>query len=118
MDHNIIIPDEYKALFQRLVPYFPAALRDDPQGLEAILLYLKVGGEKLARIALEAYKQNQRLSYAEAQKRLREAALAADLASRSEDDDGDDGDSDDENENDDEDDEDAENLNDDGQKNY
>jgi hypothetical protein len=89
MDHNIIIPDEYKATFQRLVPYFTAALRDDPQGLESILLYLKVGGEKLAHIAIEAYKQNQRLSYAEAQKRLREAALAADLASRSEEDDDD-----------------------------
>ena len=97
MDHNITIPDEYKVQFQRLIPYFPAALRDDPQGLESVLLYLKVGGEKLARIALEAYKQNLRLSYAEAQKRLREAALAADLASRAEeDDDDDDADEDDE----------------------
>ena len=115
MDHNIIIPDEYRALFQRLVPYFPAALRDDPQGLESILLYLKIGGEKLARIALEAYKQNQRLSYAEAQKRLREAALAADLASRSEDDDRDDND---DNDNDAEDNEDDENLNDDSKDNF
>lgn len=94
MDYNIIIPDEYRGLFQKLVPHFPAALRDDPPALEAILLYLKVGGEKLARIAIEAYKQDQRLSHAEAQKRLREAALAADLASRSEDDDDDDNDED------------------------
>lgn len=89
MDYNIIIPEEYRVLFQRLIPYFPIALRDDPQGLESILLYLKVGGEKLARIAIEAYKQNQRLSYAEAQKRLREAALAADQINRAEEDDDD-----------------------------
>jgi len=111
MDHNITVPDEYKALFQRLIPYFPAALRDDPQGLESILLYLKVGGEKLARIALEAYKQNQRISYAEAQKRLREAALAADLASRAEE-------VADNDDNDDEDAEDDENLNDDSKDNF
>ena len=86
MDNTIIIPDEYKISFQRLVPYFPAALRDDPQALESVLLYLKVGGERLAHIAIEAYKQNHRLSYAEAQKRLREAALAADLANRLEED--------------------------------
>ena len=96
MDYNSIIPDEYKTLFQKLVPHFPAALREDPPALESIVLYLKVGGEKLARIAIEAYRQNQRLSYAEAQKRLREAALAADLASRSEDDDDDDDEDEDE----------------------
>ena len=90
MNHHIDIPDEYKNSFQRLIPYFPIALRDDPQALEAILLYLKVGGEKLARIAIEAYKQNQRLSYAEAQKRLREAARAVDLTSQTEDDETDD----------------------------
>lgn len=95
MDYAIIIPDEYKTSFQRLVPYFPAALRDDPQTLEAILLYLKVGGERLAHIAIEAYRQNHRLSYAEAQKRLREAALAADLANRL-DEDNENGDEDDE----------------------
>ena len=87
MDHKIIIPDEFKNSFQRLIPYFPAALRDDPLALESILLYLKVGGEKLARIAIEAFKQNQRLSDAEAQKRLREAALSVDPTLQSEEDD-------------------------------
>lgn len=87
MNHPIDIPDEYKSSFQRLVPYFPVAIREDTPALEAILLYLKVGGEKLARIAIEAYKQNRRLSNAEAQKRLREAALAVDLANQSQEDD-------------------------------
>jgi hypothetical protein len=80
MNQNIMIPDELKSLFQRLMPHFPIALREDPKALEAIILYLKVGGEKLARIAIEAYKQNQRLSYAEAQKRLRETAMSAETA--------------------------------------
>lgn len=86
MNVNISVPDEYKNSFQRLIPYFPASLREDAQALGAILLYLKIGGEKLARIAIEAYKQNQRLSHAEAQKRLREAALAIDTANHLEND--------------------------------
>ena len=81
MNLNIDIPGEYKISFQRLIPYFPLSLRDDPEALESILLFLKVGGEKLARIAIEAFKQNQHLNDAEAQKQLREAALSVDLVS-------------------------------------
>lgn len=87
MDHKINIPDEYKNSFQRLIPYFSVSIHDDTQALESILLYLKIGGEKLARIAIEAYKENQRLCNAEAQKRLREAALSVDPATPPEKDD-------------------------------
>ena len=96
MDHNIVVPEEYRSSFQKLIPHFPAALRADAHGLESIVLYLKVGGEKLARIALEAYRQNQILSDAETQKRLREKALEADMMARSEDEDESDEDEDEE----------------------
>ena len=39
------------------------------------MLYLKLGGEKLARIALDAFNETQRLNDAEMKKRLREEAL-------------------------------------------
>ena len=104
MDHNIVVPEEYRSSFQKLMPHFPAALRVDAQALESIILYLKVGGEKLARIAIEAYKQNQILRDAEAQKLLREKVLAADMMNRA--DDEDESDDDDENEEDSEEDDD------------
>ena len=87
MNYNIDIPDEYKNSFQRLIPYFPSALREDPKALESILLYMKVGGERLARIAIDAFKQNQHLSDAETQKRLREAALSIDSVNNTDDED-------------------------------
>ena len=97
MNLNIDIPDEYKNSFQRLIPYFPLSLRENPDALESILLFLKVGGEKLARIAIEAFKQNQHLCDAEAQKLLREAALSVDLISEDADEEnGDDDETDDE----------------------
>ena len=96
MDHNIVVPEEYRSSFQKLIPHFPAALRVDAHGLESIVLYLKVGGEKLARIAIEAYRQNQILSDAETQKRLREKALEADMMARSDDEDESDEDEDEE----------------------
>jgi hypothetical protein len=39
------------------------------------LLYLKLGNEKLARIAIEAYNENYRLSELENRRRLHEEAL-------------------------------------------
>ena len=77
METNFTVPHEYKESFQRLTPHMVAGLRNDPQGLEAIYLYLKLGGEKLARIAIDAYNQTHRLKNAQMQKlRLEEALMA------------------------------------------
>jgi len=72
------IPDDYQPSFRRLLPYMAAPLRNDPQVMQSLVLYLKLGGEKLARIALEAFNETQRLNDAEFKKRLREEAMIAD----------------------------------------
>ncbi|MFZ1986215.1 MAG: hypothetical protein WAU91_17515 [Desulfatitalea sp.] len=80
MDTNFTVPSEFRESFQRLLPHMVAGLRNDPQGLEAIYLYLKLGGEKLARIAIDASNQTHRLKNAQMQKlRLEEALMAEQL---------------------------------------
>jgi len=88
MDTNFTVPNEYQESFQRLTPYMVAGLRNDAPSLEAIYLYLKLGGEKLARIAIDAYNQTHRLKNAQMQKlRLEEALMAEQLDEAEEDDD-------------------------------
>jgi hypothetical protein len=80
METNFTVPNEYQESFHRLTPHMVAGLRNDPQSLEAIYLYLKLGGEKLARIAIDAYNQTHRLKNAQMQKlRLEEALMAEQL---------------------------------------
>lgn len=90
MDTNFTVPNEYQESFQRLLPHMVAGLRNDPRGLEAIYLYLKLGGEKLARIAIDAYNQTHRLKNAQMQKlRLEEALMAEQMEESEEDEDED-----------------------------
>lgn len=77
MDSVFSVPNEYRESFQRLYPHMPVFLRSDDQAQEAICLYLKMGGEKLARCAIDAYVQSHRLKTAENQKKLRAEALLA-----------------------------------------
>jgi hypothetical protein len=82
-------------------------LRNDEQSLEAVLLYLKLGGEKLARVAIDAYNQTYRLqAVAEQKLRLEETLLAKQMAEEEEqeedEDDEDDDEGDDKNEEEDE----------------
>lgn len=70
MNSSFSISEEYRAPFQRLYPYMPDYLRRDEQALEAMLLCLKLGGEKLVRCAIEAYVQTHRLKTAENQRRI------------------------------------------------
>lgn len=85
MDTTFTVPNEYQDSFHRLTPYMVAGLRNDPQSLEAIYLYLKLGGEKLARIAIDAYNQTHRLKNAQMQKLRLEEALMAEQMDESED---------------------------------
>jgi hypothetical protein len=52
-----------------------ASLRTDPEVIEAIILYLKLGDEKLARIAIEAMNANHRLTEAALKRKLREELM-------------------------------------------
>jgi hypothetical protein len=68
-------PDHQVAM-QRLLPYMSPGLRNDRSNLEAVLLYLKLGGEKLARIAIDAHNQTYRLQKVQKQRlRLKQALL-------------------------------------------
>jgi hypothetical protein len=52
-----------------------APLHNNPQVLESLLIYLKLGGEKMARIAIDAFNMNQRMLDAELRKQLRDQML-------------------------------------------
>lgn len=97
MELKPTIPPETRQSLQRLMPYMSQELRNDPQRLEAILLFFKLGGDKLARIVIDAYNQTQRLQKVQEQRmRLRAEMLdALEEAEKDEDDDEDDDDNDD-----------------------
>ena len=78
MDDQFTIPEEYEASFRRIMPYLKAPMQKDTQILESLLLYLKLGGEKMARIAIDALNVTQRLQDAELKKQLREQELLND----------------------------------------
>jgi len=72
MADQFTVPEEFEISMRRIFPYLTAPLQKDPQVLESLLLYLKLGGEKMARIAIDALNVTQRLQYAEPTKQLRE----------------------------------------------
>ena len=72
MSDQFTVPEEFDISIRRILPYLAAPLQKNPQVLESLLLYLKLGGEKMARIAIDALNVTQRLQYAEPKKQLRE----------------------------------------------
>ena len=75
MEPAFSIPEDYHGAFRRLLPHVAPALRTDEEVLQSLLLYLKLGNERLARIAVDAYNETHRLKELANQKRLREEAL-------------------------------------------
>jgi hypothetical protein len=75
MGTQFTIPDEYHESLRRLLPYMEAPLHSNPQVMESLLIYLKLGGEKMARIAIDAFNMNQRMLDAELRKQLRDQML-------------------------------------------
>lgn len=76
MDTTLSIPPDIQTAMQRLQPYMSTDLRNDPGNLKAIALFLKLGGEKLARIAIDAHNQTYRMRNAQAQRlRLKQSML-------------------------------------------
>lgn len=83
MENEFIVHPEFRESFQRLLPHMITGLRNDPQELEAVYLYLKLGGEKLARVAIEAFNQTHRLKNAQLQRlRLEQSLLAEQMDAR------------------------------------
>ena len=72
MADQFTIPEEFDTSIRRIFPYLAAPLQRNPQILESLLLYLKLGGEKMARIAIDALNATQRLQDAEPKKQFRE----------------------------------------------
>ena len=56
MAENLNIPDELQGTFKRLMYRVPEKLRRDPHTQKIIQLYLKMGGEKLAKQHIEIIK--------------------------------------------------------------
>jgi phosphopantothenoylcysteine synthetase/decarboxylase len=92
MVDQFTVPEEYEISFRRIMPYLMSPLQRNPQILESLLLYLKLGGEKMARIAIDAMNVTQRLQNAELKKLLREQELLNDNGRDDEDDEDDDDD--------------------------
>jgi hypothetical protein len=78
MDDQFSVPEEYAVSFRRILPYLMAPLQRNTQVLESLLLYLKLGGEKMARTVVDALNVTQRLQDAEVKKQLREQELLND----------------------------------------
>lgn len=75
MSQNFSIPEEYEIPFRRILPYLAAPLQKDPKVLESLVLYFKLGGEKMARIVIDALNVTHRIQYAEMVKKMREEAM-------------------------------------------
>jgi hypothetical protein len=75
MSQNFSIPEEYEIPFRRILPYLVAPLQKDPKVLESLVLYFKLGGEKMARIVIDALNVTHRIQYAEMLKKMREEAM-------------------------------------------
>ena len=106
------VPKDLMGSFKRVSRRIPVALRKDEALIKTIVAYLKLGGEKLARQAVESAKQTLELEVAQRRKKAREEALiraaearlaALDEASAKKTDDFDDDDDDDDDGDDDDD---------------
>lgn len=51
------VPEEHQTAFRRMLRILPDGFREDETKMQALLVYLKLGGEKLARQRLEIAKR-------------------------------------------------------------
>ena len=75
MIENIEVPQRLMGSFKRVVRRIPVDLKKDEELIRTVLAYLELGGEKLARQAVETAKQSLGLEVAQKKKRAREEAL-------------------------------------------
>ncbi|BBO68293.1 hypothetical protein DSCA_22230 [Desulfosarcina alkanivorans] len=72
---KIEVPKNLAGSFKRVSRRIPVGLRKDEELIKTIVAYLQLGGEKLARQAVEAAKQSLELEVAQRKKKAREEAL-------------------------------------------
>jgi hypothetical protein len=63
MTEELEIPGDLCATYKRVMRRIPNELRGDNEFLKKILVYLKIGGEKLARLRIEITKKPFREGY-------------------------------------------------------
>lgn len=74
MNFNLDIPEALKPNFQRIYRRIPMDLRQNVEFIQDLILFLKVGGERLARQHLEVAKNDLKLiKTAQRKERRREA---------------------------------------------
>lgn len=72
---NIDVPNELMGSFKRVARRIPADLKKDEELIKTVVAFLELGGEKLARQAVEAAKHTRDLEVALKRKKAREEAL-------------------------------------------
>jgi hypothetical protein len=106
MINTVEVPQELVGSFKRIARRIPVDLKKDEELIKTIVTYLQLGGEKLARQAVDAAKQTLELEIIQRKKKAREEALIraaeARLAAADENENGDDDDYDDDDDDDDE----------------
>ena len=69
------VPRELMGSFKRIARRVPVELKKDEELIQTLIAYLQLGGEKLARQAVEAAKQTLALEATVRRKKAREEAL-------------------------------------------
>jgi hypothetical protein len=75
MINSIEVPKNLMGSFKRVARRIPVGLKNDEDLVKTIVAYLQLGGEKLARQAVEAAKRTLELEVAQKKKKAREEAL-------------------------------------------
>lgn len=75
MIDQLDIPKDLMGSFKRVSRRIPVDLRKDEALIKTVVAFLKLGGEKLARQAVETAKQTHDLEVAQRRKKAREEAL-------------------------------------------
>ena len=78
MAQEFSIPEEYERPFRRMLPFLAAPLQNDPNVMESLVLYYKLGGEKLARVVIDALNVTRKMQDSERIKKMREVAMLLD----------------------------------------
>ena len=75
MVNTIEVPQELMGSFKRIARRIPVDLKKDEELVKTILAYLQLGGEKLARQAIDTARQSLELEIIQRKKKAREEAL-------------------------------------------
>lgn len=75
MVNTIEVPQELMGSFKRIARRIPVDLKKDEELVKTIMAYLQLGGEKLARQAVDTARQSLELEIIQRKKKAREEAL-------------------------------------------